>query len=30
MSVPDTPGCGLVLREDVFKKKYQETAWVVS
>lgn len=30
MSVPDTPGCGLVLREDVFKKQYQETAWVVS
>jgi D-galactarolactone cycloisomerase len=30
MSVPDSPGCGLILREDVFKKKYQETAWVVS
>lgn len=28
--VPDTPGCGLVLREDVFRKKYQPTAWVVA
>ena len=30
MSVPDTPGCGLVLREDVFQKTYREAAWVVS
>ena len=29
MSVPDLPGCGLVLREDVFKEKYQKEAWVV-
>jgi L-alanine-DL-glutamate epimerase-like enolase superfamily enzyme len=28
--VPDLPGCGLVVREDVFKKKYQPGAWVVS
>lgn len=30
MQVPDLPGCGLILREEVFKKKYQETAWVVT
>jgi L-alanine-DL-glutamate epimerase-like enolase superfamily enzyme len=30
MCVPATPGCGLVLREDVFQKKYQPTAWSVS
>jgi len=30
MRVPDSPGCGLVLREEVFRKKYQEGAWVVS
>src|SRR5262249_23276954 len=28
--VPDVPGCGLVLREDVFKKRYAAQAWVVS
>lgn len=28
--VPDLPGCGLVLREDVFKRKYQQNAWVVT
>jgi L-alanine-DL-glutamate epimerase-like enolase superfamily enzyme len=27
--VPDAPGCGLVVREDVFKKKYWPNAWVV-
>ncbi len=30
MHVPDLPGCGLVLREDVFKQKYQKDAWRVS
>lgn len=29
MRVPDTPGCGLVLREDVFKKRYAAQAWTV-
>lgn len=29
MSVPDTPGCGLILREEVFRKKYQDAAWSV-
>ena len=28
--VPDVPGCGLRLREDIFKEKYQKSAWVVS
>jgi L-alanine-DL-glutamate epimerase-like enolase superfamily enzyme len=27
--VPDLPGCGVRLREDVFKHKYQQQAWVV-
>jgi L-alanine-DL-glutamate epimerase-like enolase superfamily enzyme len=27
--VPDVPGCGLVLREDVFKKAYAAQVWVV-
>jgi L-alanine-DL-glutamate epimerase-like enolase superfamily enzyme len=30
VKVPETAGCGLVLREDVFKKKYRPGAWVVS
>ncbi|MCI0637933.1 MAG: mandelate racemase/muconate lactonizing enzyme family protein [Gemmataceae bacterium] len=30
MRVPDVPGCGLVLREDVFKKNYAAQAWTVS
>jgi len=30
MSVPDIPGCGLVLREDVFQKKYIGKTWAVS
>ncbi|MCI0456942.1 MAG: mandelate racemase/muconate lactonizing enzyme family protein [Gemmataceae bacterium] len=30
MRVPDTPGCGLVLREEVFKKRYAAQAWSVS
>lgn len=30
MYVPNTPGCGLVLREDVFKERYQKDAWVAS
>jgi D-galactarolactone cycloisomerase len=29
VKVPDTPGCGLVLREDVFRRKYRRSAWVV-
>jgi L-alanine-DL-glutamate epimerase-like enolase superfamily enzyme len=29
MTVPDEPGCGLRLREEVFKKKYAAQAWVV-
>jgi L-alanine-DL-glutamate epimerase-like enolase superfamily enzyme len=29
MRVPDTPGCGLRLREDVFREKYAKGAWVV-
>src|SRR5262249_37783285 len=28
--VSDVPGCGLVLRQDVFKKRYAAQAWVVS
>jgi hypothetical protein len=27
--VPDVPGCGLVLRVEMFKAKYQKTAWTV-
>ena len=30
MRVPDLPGCGLVLRQDVFKRKYEPTAWTVT
>jgi D-galactarolactone cycloisomerase len=29
VSVPDEPGCGLVLREDVFQRKYLPGAWRV-
>jgi L-alanine-DL-glutamate epimerase-like enolase superfamily enzyme len=29
MYVPDEPGCGLVLREDVFRRKYLPGAWRV-
>lgn len=29
MRVPDVPGCGLVLREDVYREKYLPTAWRV-
>jgi D-galactarolactone cycloisomerase len=29
MRVPDLPGCGLVLREDVFNAKYRDKAWSV-
>jgi D-galactarolactone cycloisomerase len=29
MSVPDTPGCGLALREDVFAEEYRPKAWIV-
>lgn len=29
MRVPDVPGCGLVIREDVYEKKYAARAWVV-
>jgi D-galactarolactone cycloisomerase len=28
--VPDLPGCGILLREDVFKRKYQPEEWVVT
>jgi L-alanine-DL-glutamate epimerase-like enolase superfamily enzyme len=27
--VPDQPGCGLALREDVFRRKYLPGAWRV-
>src|SRR5262249_16895708 len=27
--VPSVPGCGLAIREDVFKEKYQASAWKV-
>jgi gluconate/galactonate dehydratase len=27
--VPDQPGCGLVLREDMFRRKYLPGAWQV-
>jgi L-alanine-DL-glutamate epimerase-like enolase superfamily enzyme len=27
--VPDTPGCGLRLHEDVFQQKYAREAWIV-
>jgi hypothetical protein len=30
MKVPNLPGCGLVLREKVFREKYQKGAWVAS
>ncbi len=29
MKVPDTPGCGLVLREDVFEDRYRNESWTV-
>ena len=29
MSVPDVPGCGLAIREDVFEKKYRPMSWSV-
>jgi L-alanine-DL-glutamate epimerase-like enolase superfamily enzyme len=29
MNVPDTPGCGLRLLEDVFRERYLPAAWVV-
>jgi L-alanine-DL-glutamate epimerase-like enolase superfamily enzyme len=29
MQVPNVPGCGLVMREDVFRKKYLPSAWTV-
>ena len=29
LRVPDTPGCGLLLREDVYQSKYAKTAWTV-
>lgn len=28
--VPDLPGCGLILRESVFRDKYRDKAWVAS
>lgn len=27
--VPDLPGCGLLVREDVYRSKYQPSAWIV-
>src|SRR5262249_43824631 len=30
VGVPDVPGCGLTLREDVFQAKYAKNAWTVS
>jgi L-alanine-DL-glutamate epimerase-like enolase superfamily enzyme len=30
LRVPDTPGCGLVLRDDVFSARYASEAWTVS
>ena len=29
MTVPDTPGCGLALRDDVFEARYRADAWTV-
>jgi L-alanine-DL-glutamate epimerase-like enolase superfamily enzyme len=29
MRVPDVPGSGLILREDVYQRKYRDRAWVV-
>lgn len=29
MTVPDVPGCGLVLREDVYDARYRSEAWTV-
>lgn len=28
--VPDLPGCGLLVREDVYRSKYEPAAWVVA
>ena len=28
MTVPDVPGCGLRLREEVFRERYLPTAWI--
>ncbi len=30
MRLPNVPGCGLTLRDDVFRAKYAKDAWVVS
>ncbi len=30
MRVPDLPGCGLILRQDVFKRKHEQNAWTVT
>jgi D-galactarolactone cycloisomerase len=30
MKAPDLPGCGLVMREKVYREKYEKDAWVVS
>jgi L-alanine-DL-glutamate epimerase-like enolase superfamily enzyme len=30
LRVPDAPGCGLVLRDDVFSARYAGEAWTVS
>jgi L-alanine-DL-glutamate epimerase-like enolase superfamily enzyme len=29
LSVPDTPGCGLILREDVYRRDFAQSAWTV-
>ena len=30
MTVPDVPGCGLVLRDDVFEDRYRADSWTVA
>jgi D-galactarolactone cycloisomerase len=30
MKAPDVPGCGLVLREEVFEKQFKDKAWTTS
>jgi hypothetical protein len=29
MRVPDTPGCGIRLREEAFRERYLPAAWIV-
>ena len=30
MTVPDTPGCGLILRDDAFEARYRDDSWTVA